>query len=501
MTLHGPSAEVRQELRLRFPRNAPDQITLRTPAVLGDSLQLLDGGQFLDDPAAAPATRTVRLAGQRAGAVLQLRYSFPTTEKTHSPCPWRRPSRPRTAKRASASGATPANCRCRRTAPTAAGPSRTLRKSRASIACRCSCCGGCGRTRRCRCGWTMSRARPPRSWSIACSTGPSRADGVWEIRASYLLRQIAEPTLDVELPAAPRRPGAARGPRRPTGGMAGGGGVGAGRAGQAPGPPAPGRRPGPPAGRAGRGLPVEAGPDRGRGGPRNAAAAVAGRRPPAGADALGGDAAAGRRGAGPEDGAAARRTIALRGWLLAPQLAVTGADLERWFAGPDVPARTEGARRRAGPGLLAGGRRTAGAHLRPAVGLAARLLAAAAAPGRLPVHPGPPVLRRPAARGRLVLAHGRAAGSGGWRPSGCAGRRSCTPSLMGANRAPPCCCWRWRSSGCCWSATAGRSSSCPASAGRGRVPRWCGPTALTGRPGEPSTVDAPRPAGSSQQPA
>ena len=59
---------------------------------------------------------------------------------------------------------------------------------------------------------------------------------------------------------------------------------------------------------------------------------------------------------GPEDGAAMRRTVALRGWLLAPQLAVTGADLERWFAGADVPAAHGRRRRRAGSGLLARGR-------------------------------------------------------------------------------------------------------------------------------------------------
>ena len=41
----------------------------------------------------------------------------------------------------------------------------------------------------------------------------------------------------------------------------------------------------------------------------------------------------------PEDGGASRWTVALYGWLLTPRLAVTGGDLERWFAGPDVAPR------------------------------------------------------------------------------------------------------------------------------------------------------------------
>jgi hypothetical protein len=38
---------------------------------------------------------------------------------------------------------------------------------------------------------------------------------------------------------------------------------------------------------------------------------------------------------GPEVGPGAERTWGRRGWLLAPRLAVTGADLEAWFAGPE----------------------------------------------------------------------------------------------------------------------------------------------------------------------
>jgi hypothetical protein len=42
---------------------------------------------------------------------------------------------------------------------------------------------------------------------------------------------------------------------------------------------------------------------------------------------------------GPEVGAAAPWTVAYRNLLLTPQLALTSADLERWFAGPEVAAR------------------------------------------------------------------------------------------------------------------------------------------------------------------
>jgi hypothetical protein len=43
---------------------------------------------------------------------------------------------------------------------------------------------------------------------------------------------------------------------------------------------------------------------------------------------------------GPEVGAAAPWTVAYRNLLLTPQLALTSADLEHWFAGPEVAART-----------------------------------------------------------------------------------------------------------------------------------------------------------------
>ena len=342
VTLHGPAAEVREELRLRFPRNAPDQITLRTPAVLGDSLQLLGGGQLLDDPAAAPGTRVVRLPGKGPEYVLQLRYSFPTTE------------RPLAVPLVTAEQAPDGETRLRVWSDSGQLP---LPPDDADG------------------GWgvqnieevkgvdrlpvlVLRRLRPdaPLLLRLDDSSGAtatvlvdrvlyraSRADGVWDIRASYLLRQLAEPTLDVELPAAP----AALGLRVALDG---------------------------------RQVDWQALVESEQGGPVKHLArlrlatdlvrrpavldvsyqlkpgqteVVAARetlRPPL----LVGDLrqaptrwevmlAPGDVALAPEDGAAARRTIAMRGWLLAPQLAVTGADLERWFAGPDVPARTEGA--------------------------------------------------------------------------------------------------------------------------------------------------------------
>ena len=74
----------------------------------------------------------------------------------------------------------------------------------------------------------------------------------------------------------------------------------------------------------------------------------------------------------PEGGAAVRWTVGLRGWLLAPQLAVTGKELEHWFAGADAPAWPTGAAVVAGPGLLAGRRPAADRRLLPGVGLDAR---------------------------------------------------------------------------------------------------------------------------------
>ena len=112
----------------------------------------------------------------------------------------------------------------------------------------------------------------------------ARVDGVWVVRASFLLRQVADPGLDVELPASPSALGPGGADGRQVDWQASAAAV--------PGGPVkhlarlrPGRRPIPTAGRARRGLPDEAGTDRDHGGPGNLAAAAAGRRPRPGADA------------------------------------------------------------------------------------------------------------------------------------------------------------------------------------------------------------------------
>ena len=341
VTLHGPSAEAREELRLRFPRNAPDQITLRTPPVLGDSLQLTDGGQLLDE-AAAPGTRVVRLAGQGQEYVLQLRYSFPTAERSFAVPLVTAEQAPDGETRVrvwSDSGQLPLPPDGAEDGWGAQNIEEVKGVDRLPVL-------------------VLRRLRPdaPLLLRLDDSAGTAatvmvdrvlyraaRADGVWDIRASYLLRQLAEPTLDVELPAGP----AALGLRVALDG---------------------------------RQVDWQAVVESEQGGPVKHLArlrlatdlvrrpavldinyqlkpgqteVVAARetlRPPL----LVGDLrqaptrwevllTPGDVALAPEDGAASRRTLAPRGWLLAPQLAVTGADLERWFAGPDAPARTEGA--------------------------------------------------------------------------------------------------------------------------------------------------------------
>ena len=479
VTLHGPAAEVREELRLQFPRAVPDQITLRAPAVVGDSLQLLDGGQFLADPAGSPTARAVRLLGSGQERVLRLRYSFPTTEKSF-PVPL-----------VAADQAPDGETRVRVWSDSGQLPLPPEGED----------------------GWgvqsieevqgmdrlpvlVLRRLRPetPLTLRLDDASGApatvlvdrvlyraARADGAWGIQASYLLRQIADPILDVELPGAP----SALGLRVALDG---------------------------------RQVDWQALVEAEQGGPvkhlarlRLAAALV--RRPavldvsyqlkPGQTEAgtaretlrpplLVGDLrqaptrwevtlAPGEVALAPEGGATTRRTLTLRGWLLAPQLTVTGDDLERWFAGPDVRARTAAG---AVPdsGLLAGGRRPSGADLRAAVGLAAGLFAAAVAPERVPVHPGPPVLRRPAPRRRLLLASGRPAdpGAGGrlgvaadgflchrlWVRTGPGGAAAGSGVPVGDAGALP------------------SADRLPAQfpAGAGRVRRWCGPPAATARP-------------------
>lgn len=341
VTLHGPTAEVRQELRLRFPRTAPPQIALRTPAVLGDSLQILDGGQFLDDPAAAPATRTVRLQGNGQEQTLRLKYAFPTTEKIIA------------VPLATADQSTEGETRVRVWSDSGQLPLPPDGADNGWAVQSIELVKGVDRLP----VLVLRRLRPdaPLSLRLDDVSGASaavlvdrvlyraaRADGVWQIRASYMIRQIAEPTLDVELPAAP----SALGLRVALDGKQvewqavveseqGGPVKHLARLRLAV---ALFRRPAV--------LDVDY---QMRPGQTEVAAARETLRPPL----LVGDLRQaptrwavtlppGDVALGPEGGAAVRRTLAPRGWLLAPQLAVTGADLEHWFAGSDAPARTEG---------------------------------------------------------------------------------------------------------------------------------------------------------------
>ncbi len=80
LTIHGRWAEVRHEMHLRFLRAAPTQITLRTPAALGASLKVLEpGAVLLDDPQPGAATRILKLPGAGPEQVVTLQYAFPLT--------------------------------------------------------------------------------------------------------------------------------------------------------------------------------------------------------------------------------------------------------------------------------------------------------------------------------------------------------------------------------------------------------------------------------------
>ncbi|HVS37050.1 MAG TPA: hypothetical protein VMS17_15930 [Gemmataceae bacterium] len=80
LTFHDRTAEVRQELRLHFTPAAPTQLTLRTPAALGDSLKVVGQGAVLaDDPTAPAGTRILKLLGSGADQAATLQYTFPLT--------------------------------------------------------------------------------------------------------------------------------------------------------------------------------------------------------------------------------------------------------------------------------------------------------------------------------------------------------------------------------------------------------------------------------------
>jgi hypothetical protein len=76
VTLHGQTAQVKHELRLRFPRTAPKQLTLRTPAAVAAGLQVVDGGALTPPAPDAPEMRTLLLQGAEQEQVITLQYSF-----------------------------------------------------------------------------------------------------------------------------------------------------------------------------------------------------------------------------------------------------------------------------------------------------------------------------------------------------------------------------------------------------------------------------------------
>ncbi len=76
ITFRGPTAQVKHELRLHFPRAAPKQITVKAPAVVAADVQIL-GGVTLATPAAeSPEARTIMLPAAGQEQVVTLQYSF-----------------------------------------------------------------------------------------------------------------------------------------------------------------------------------------------------------------------------------------------------------------------------------------------------------------------------------------------------------------------------------------------------------------------------------------
>ena len=68
LTFSGRRAQAQHELHLHFTRTAGTQITLKSPAALGASLQVVgSGGALIDDPAPAAGTARPQAARRRAG--------------------------------------------------------------------------------------------------------------------------------------------------------------------------------------------------------------------------------------------------------------------------------------------------------------------------------------------------------------------------------------------------------------------------------------------------
>ena len=80
LTFSGRRADVQHELHLHFPRGAGTQVTLKTPPILGTSLKVVgSGGALMDDPAPGAGTRILKLLGAGPEQVVTLQYSFPVT--------------------------------------------------------------------------------------------------------------------------------------------------------------------------------------------------------------------------------------------------------------------------------------------------------------------------------------------------------------------------------------------------------------------------------------
>lgn len=349
LTLRGGAAEVQQEMRLHFPRTPPKQITLRTPPAVAAALQVLAGGTLAED-AAAPDTRTLRLAGTGSDQSVTLKYAFalaPAPGGAGDAFPVPLPL----VEQAKEGGAR-VRVWC--------GPGRLplppggdwLEKDIEEV-----------KDRNRLPVLVLESSRPDAPLALAFGA-PAGAQGVlvdrtlvratldgdmWDVRASYLLRQPADAPLDVELPdsaAALRLRAALDGKEAEPDFLDQAGADG----------------------RVRHVARLRLGGDFFH---KPARLDLAYRLPARGAldytlapPLLAGDPGRGpARWAvtlpsdafvvlGPEDGGLTRRTVGLwRGWLPAPEIAATDDDLERWFAGADLPPGASAAG--AAPSLVA----------------------------------------------------------------------------------------------------------------------------------------------------
>jgi hypothetical protein len=203
VTLHSQTAEVLQELHLRFPRTAPKQLTLRIPESIGRGLEVLGGASLVDDPAPLPAAgggwmaRALKLQGTGLDQLVTLKYGFPIPEKTFD------------VPLAVVELATDGDAHVRvwgdsgrlPLPPGGAWSEQDVEvvqgKNRLPVL-------------------VLASTRPDAPLRLTLSDSPSEAaatvlvdralfraaleDGDWDFRASYLVRQLANPILDVELP-------------------------------------------------------------------------------------------------------------------------------------------------------------------------------------------------------------------------------------------------------------------------------------------------------------